>query len=48
LYCSRHITGVMKSRRMWSEGDATRIAGKRNAYKVLVWKPEIDLLLHLD
>jgi hypothetical protein len=40
LYSSASIIRMMKSRRMRWEGHVARIGGKRNAYKILVGKPE--------
>jgi hypothetical protein len=40
LYCSPSIIRIIKSRRMgWAE-HLTRIGEKRNAYRILVGKPE--------
>jgi hypothetical protein len=40
LYFSPNIIRMMKSRRMRWAGHAARIGGKRNAYRILVGKPE--------
>jgi hypothetical protein len=40
LYASPNIIRVMKSRRLRWVGHATRMGEMRNAYKVLVGKPE--------
>jgi hypothetical protein len=41
LYCSRSIIGMIKSRRIvrWA-GHVARMRKKRNAYRILVGKPE--------
>jgi hypothetical protein len=40
LYSSPSIIRMIKSRRMRWEGHVARTKGKRNAYRILVWKPE--------
>jgi hypothetical protein len=40
LYCSPSIIGVIKSRRMRLAGHVARMGEKRNAYRLLVGKPE--------
>jgi hypothetical protein len=40
LYCSPSIIRIIKSRRMRCAGHGTRIGEKRNAYRILVGKPE--------
>jgi hypothetical protein len=40
LYSSPSIIRMIKSRRMRWEGHVARIGEKRNAYKILVGKPE--------
>ena len=40
LYCSPNITRVIKSRRMRWAGLVTRMRERRDAYRVLVGKPE--------
>jgi hypothetical protein len=40
LYSSPKIIGIVKSRRMKWEGYVARIREKRNAYRILVGKPE--------
>jgi hypothetical protein len=40
LYSSRNIIRVIKSRRMRWAGHVSRMRKTRNAYKILVWKPE--------
>jgi hypothetical protein len=40
LYSSRSIIRMIKSRRMGWAGHVARMGEKRNAYKVLVGKPE--------
>jgi hypothetical protein len=40
LYSSLNIIRIMKSRRMRGSGHVTRIGEKRNAYRLLVGKPE--------
>jgi hypothetical protein len=41
LYSSPSIIRVMKSRRMRWAGHAARMGEKRNAYRILVGKPEV-------
>ena len=40
LYCSPNIVRVIKSRRMRWAGHVARMGEEREAYRVLVWKPE--------
>jgi hypothetical protein len=40
LYCSQSIIRMIKSRRMRWVGHVTRMEKKRNAYRILVGKPE--------
>jgi hypothetical protein len=40
LYCSPSIIRIIKSRRMRWAGDVARMGEKRNAYRLLVGKPE--------
>jgi hypothetical protein len=40
LYPSPNIIRMIKSRRMRRTGNVTRIGKKRNAYRILVGKPE--------
>jgi hypothetical protein len=40
LYCSPDIIRMIKSRRMRWPGHVTRMGEKRNAYGILVGKPE--------
>jgi hypothetical protein len=40
LYCSANIIRIMKSRRMRWAGHVARMGEKRNAYMLLVGKPE--------
>jgi hypothetical protein len=40
LYCSPSIIIIIKSRRMSLAGHVARIGAKRNAYRILVGKPE--------
>jgi hypothetical protein len=40
LYCSPSIIRIIKSRRMRWTGNGTRMGEKRNAYRILVGKPE--------
>jgi hypothetical protein len=40
LYCSSNIVRVIKSRRMSWAGHVARIGQRRDAYRVLVGKPE--------
>jgi hypothetical protein len=40
LYCSPSIIRMMKSRRMRWAGHVARMGEKRNAYTILVGKPE--------
>jgi hypothetical protein len=41
LYSSPSIIRIIKSRRMrWAAGHVARMGGKRNAYRLLVRKPE--------
>jgi hypothetical protein len=40
LYCSTSIIRIIKSRRMRRAGHVTRMGEKRNAYRLLVGKPE--------
>jgi hypothetical protein len=40
LYSSPSITGMIKSRRMRWAGHVARMGEKRNAYRLLVGKPE--------
>jgi hypothetical protein len=40
LYCLRNIITMIKSRRMKCAGHVTRMGEKRNAYSILVGKPE--------
>jgi hypothetical protein len=40
LYSSRSIIRVIKSRRMSWAGHAARMGARRNAYRILVGKPE--------
>jgi hypothetical protein len=40
LYCSPSIIRIIKSRRMRSAGHVARIGEKRDAYRLLVGKPE--------
>jgi hypothetical protein len=40
LYSSPSIMRLIKSRRMRWEGHVARIGGKRNAYRILVGKPD--------
>jgi hypothetical protein len=40
LYCSPSIIRIMKSRRMRWAGHVARMGEKRNAYRILVGKPE--------
>jgi hypothetical protein len=40
LYSSPSIIGIMKSRRMRWAGHVARMGDKRNAYRLLVGKPE--------
>jgi hypothetical protein len=40
LYSSPSIIRIMKSRRMRWAGHVARIGGKRNAYRLLLGKPE--------
>jgi hypothetical protein len=40
FYSSRNIIRIIKSRRMRRVGHETRVGEKRNAYKILVGKPE--------
>jgi hypothetical protein len=40
LYASPDIIRVIKSRRMRGAGHVARVGGMRNAYKILVGKPE--------
>jgi hypothetical protein len=40
LYSSPNIITMMKSRRMRWAGHVTRMGEKRNAYKILIGKPE--------
>jgi hypothetical protein len=40
LYSSPSIIGIIKSRRMRWEGNVARMGEKRNAYRLLVGKPE--------
>jgi hypothetical protein len=40
LYSSPNIIGMIKSRRIGWAGHVARMGDKRNAYKVLVGKPE--------
>jgi hypothetical protein len=40
LYSSPSIIRIIKSRRMRWAGHVARIGGKRNAYRLLVGKPE--------
>jgi hypothetical protein len=40
LYCSPSIIRMIKSRRMRWAGHVARMGAKRNAYRILVGKPE--------
>jgi hypothetical protein len=40
LYCSPHILGLIKSRKMRLTGHVARTGGRRGAYSVLVGRPE--------
>jgi hypothetical protein len=40
LYCSPSMIRIIKSRRMRWEGHVARMGTKRNAYRILVGKPE--------
>jgi hypothetical protein len=40
LYCSPSIIRIIKSRRMRWAGTVARMGEKRNAYRILVGKPE--------
>jgi hypothetical protein len=40
LYTSPSIIRIIKSRKMLWAGNVARMAGKRNAYRLLVGKPE--------
>jgi hypothetical protein len=40
LYCSTNIVRIIKSRRMRWAGHVARMGEKRNAYRILVGKPE--------
>jgi hypothetical protein len=40
LYCSPSIIRIIKSRRMKWAGHVARMGAKRNAYRLLVGKPE--------
>jgi hypothetical protein len=40
LYCSPSIIRIIKSRRMRWAGHVARMGEKRNAYRILVGKPE--------
>jgi hypothetical protein len=40
LYCSPSIIRIIKSRRMRWAGHVARMREKRNAYRILVGKPE--------
>jgi len=40
LYCSPHIIGVIKSRRMRWSGHVARMGERRGVYRVLVGEPE--------
>jgi hypothetical protein len=40
LYCSPSIIGMIKSRRIRWAGHVARMGDKRNAYRILVGKPE--------
>jgi hypothetical protein len=40
LYCSPSIITIIKSRRMRWAGNVARMGEKRNAYRILVGKPE--------
>jgi hypothetical protein len=40
LYSSPNIIRIIKSRRMWLAGHVGRMGEKRNAYRLLVGKPE--------
>jgi hypothetical protein len=40
LYCSPSIIRIIKARRMRLAGQVTRIGEKRNAYRLLMGKPE--------
>jgi hypothetical protein len=40
LYCSPSIIRIMKSRRMRCAGHVAQMGEKRNAYRLLVGKPE--------
>jgi hypothetical protein len=41
LYCSPNVIRIMKSRRMNGAGHVARMGEKRNAYRILVGKPEV-------
>jgi hypothetical protein len=45
LYSSPSIIRIIKSKSMRRAGHVTRMGGKRNAYKLLVGKPEGNRLL---
>jgi hypothetical protein len=45
LYCSPNIIRMIKSRRMRWAGHVARMVEKRNAYRILVGKPEGKRLL---
>jgi hypothetical protein len=40
MYCSPSIIRIIKSRRMRWAGNVARMEEKRNAYRILVAKPE--------
>jgi len=41
LNCSPNIIRMMNSRIMRSVGHVARMGGRRGAYRVMVWKPEV-------
>jgi hypothetical protein len=45
LYSSQNIIRMIKSRRMKLTGHVARMGAKRNAYRILVGKPEGKRLL---
>jgi hypothetical protein len=40
LYCSPSVIGIIKSRRIRGAGHVARMGKKKNAYRILVEKPE--------
>jgi hypothetical protein len=45
LYCSTSVITLIKSRRMRCAGHVERMVKKKNAYRLLVGKPEGKILL---